>query len=86
MLPFSVFFRAFALLCPVEVREELEETSNPSDLLRLAQTNHAALKQLYHEIDQAYRNGDITQMKYLTIKLSYMQNIETEIYKKMPVN
>lgn len=70
---------------PVDIREELESTTSLSVLTRLASANRAALTSVYQSLEAAHRARDVPAMRQLTIQLSYLQNIETEVYKKMPI-
>lgn len=69
----------------MEIRESLESVSSESDLRRFASSNRASLDRLYEQLTRAFDSTDTDAMRQLTIKLSYVQNIEAEIYRKMPV-
>ena len=72
-------------LSPVETREWVEELSSPSELHAASRSNRAKLALAQQSVDAAFRAGDFAAMKSATIRLSFLTNIEEEIYKRMPV-
>lgn len=71
----------------VEARESLEELTSTAvaELLEAARDNRHKLAAVQRDLAESYSAGDMTAMRRHTIRLSFLNNIEEEIYKRMPV-
>lgn len=73
--------------CAVEARESLEDLTSTAvaELLEAARDNRHKLAAVQRDLAESYSAGDMTAMRRHTIRLSFLNNIEEEIYKRMPV-
>ena len=71
----------------VEARESLEDLTSTAvaELLEAARDNRHKLAAVQRDLAESYSAGDMTAMRRHTIRLSFLNNIEEEIYKRMPV-
>lgn len=84
-LPLTFMCVSLSVPLIVEIREQLESASSVDELTTFARDNQRALTRLYRDIEEAVQKHDVETMTQLVIKLSYLHNVEAEIYKKMPV-
>ena len=77
------------LMHVMEVREELEEAgSQPEVLQSLLQANQASIADLLGELTPAFDQdgaADLERARMLTAQLQYLNKIEEEITKRLPV-
>lgn len=82
----SSLLMSLARLCSaVETREWVEELTSPSELHAASRANRAKLLSVQQTVDAAFQARDFGAMKLATIRLSFLTNIEEEIYKRLPV-
>ena len=73
----------------MEVREELEEAGSRIEVLQdLLQANQSSIAELLEQLSPAFddvANADLERARMLTAQLQYLNKIDEEITKRLPV-
>ena len=80
-----VFVWVCVCACAVETREWVEELTDHAELLAASRSNHSKLLLVQRAVADAFEAQDFEAMRQHTIRLSFLTNIQDEIYKRMPV-
>ena len=77
------------LMHVMEVREELEEAGSRIEVLQdLLQANQSSIAELLEQLSPAFddvANADLERARMLTAQLQYLNKIDEEIAKRLPI-
>lgn len=69
----------------LEIREKIESEPDTAQLMQLCEQNEQNLRHTIQQLSAAFESQQWQICKQLTAKLSYLENIKTELSKRLPV-